>query len=233
MSQYDLQPIEYDMKPLEQHSTYDQFIQLRDTLVFSWKRYVGKAWAKLIVWEKEETIEVEMSNIFKMWFNSMTDSTPSLESKWPYVEYNTEVADIYWPISCVIKKDWRYRIVHKEEVLPTSSETKVVCYVDIIRNWEYLVKWWVAVFYDEIDQTLSWTTSDGGTCNIRFTLGRLFQKITTFGYIERDLKAWDILVLRAMDEEPEPDGSPAGWWYKLHLLSNSNFFSVEYIWFTL
>ena len=229
---YDLIDKEYPIDENNASSTYNQFIQLRDTLVFSWKKYKWKAWSKLVVWEKEETIEIEYNNIYRMLFNSMTDSTPTIESKWPYVEYSREAADIYWEICCVIKKDWRYRIVHKEEVLPTVSETKVLTYVDIIRNWQYLLVWGVAVFDMEVGWTLNWTTSGtepNWTCSISFSLWKLFQKLTAFGYIERDLKAWDILVLRAMDEEPDPDGSPASLWYKLHLQSNSNFFSVEYI----
>ena len=107
---YDLIDKEYPIDENNASSTYNQFIQLRDTLVFSWKKYKWKAWSKLVVWEKEETIEIEYNNIYRMLFNSMTDSTPTIESKWPYVEYSREAADIYWEICCVIKKDWRYCI---------------------------------------------------------------------------------------------------------------------------
>lgn len=230
MSQYDLEPIEYDMSPLDKHSTYDQFMSLRDTLVFSWKKYKGKAWSRLIVWEKEETVEIEWRNLFKLWFQSATDPIFPPEGLWPYVSYDTEVADIYWKISCIINKDWRYRIVHKEEVLPNANQTKVYCYVDIIRNAQYVVIWWVAVFDRQSSWTLTGSTSwtePNWSCSVSFTLWKLFQKMTSFGYIERDLKAWDILVLRTKDSDPNPDWSPA--WNDLILQANSNFFSVDYL----
>lgn len=40
---YDLIPKEYDITENHVESTYNQFIQLRDTFIFSKKKYPGKA----------------------------------------------------------------------------------------------------------------------------------------------------------------------------------------------
>lgn len=229
---YDLVEQNYPIEENNTHSTYDQFISLRDTLVYSDKYYKWKWGSKLIVWEKERTVEIIWRNAFKMSFEPdwSTSRQISLESIWPYVEYDQETADLKWVISCVIQRDGRYRIVHKEEILPTAQQTKVYCYVDIIRDWQYLVKWWVAVFDRQASGTLTWSTSwtdPNGSCSVSFTLWKIFQKITAFWYNERDLKKWDILVLRMKDQDVDANGNPQ--WNDLTLQNYSNFMSVEYI----
>ena len=246
-SEDELQPnstYNYDLIPTEQDGSinytpwvYDQFISLRDTLVYSGKKYNGKAWCKLIVWEKEETVEILWSNVFRMGFepDRATSKVVSLQTKWPYVKYDQESADINGVISCVIQKDGRYRVIHKEELDITNPNLEeVVCYVDIYRNWAIPndKKWWIAVFRWKASGTLSGTTSGtepSGTCTVSFKLWKLFQKMTTWGYAELDLKAWDILVLRMKDQTPDTawDGSPR--WNNLTLQPYSNFMSVEYI----
>jgi hypothetical protein len=63
---------------------FNQFIQLRDTFQKSWKYYNGKAGSYLVVWEKEETIEVKWKNYWKATFNSsQTDIV--VDSTLPYV----------------------------------------------------------------------------------------------------------------------------------------------------
>lgn len=225
MSQYDLEPIEYNFEDLEKHSTYDQFMSLRDTFVFSGKKYKGKAWSKLIVWEKEETVEIVYRNMFVARFDDTT-ATTSLVSVWPYVEQNRELISIYGPLCCEIKKDGRYIIAHKEQVNVQSWQSKVYTYVDTYRNGQLLNKWWTTVFDRQAQWTLSWSTSEGGRCSISFKLGDIFQKITAFAYQERNLKAWDILVLRMKDAEPDADWNPQ--WNDLTLQGDSNWWSVEY-----
>lgn len=234
---YDLVDKEYPIEENNAESTYNQFIQLRDTLIYSDKKYNGKAWAKLIIWEKEETVEVLRSNVFRLWFEPdwETSKVVSKQIKGPYVEYNQESADINGVISCVIKKDWRYRVIHKEELDITNTNLEeVVCYVDIIRNGSIPVdkKGWIAVFRWKSSWTLSWTTSwtsPNWTCTVSFKLWKLFQKMTTWWFAELDLRKDDVLVLRMKDQTPDTawDWSPR--WNNLTLQPYSNFMSVEYI----
>ena len=255
-TQYDWQhdylatPWEYPISANENHSTYDQFIQLRDTLIFTWKYYNDKASRKLCVWDKwdwttTDTIEVWLPNMFRQqiepdwatwWF-----TTGIL---WKYI---TDVpADIkaqdqrFWNLCCMVNKDWHYRIVHKEEILMQAWQKKAYCYVDIYRKnqqqaYEILYKWWVAVFdwEGQFEKTFSWSTSwtdPNGSCSVKisFKLWDIMQKLTAFGYQERDLKKWDILVLRMKDAEIDP----STWenpWNDLTLQQFSNFWSIEYL----
>lgn len=222
---YDLVDREYPIEENYAESTYNQFINLRDTLLYSGKKYKGKAWAKLVIWEKENTVEVVYRNMFVARFDDTT-ATTSLASVWPYVEQNRELISIYWPLCCEIKKDGRYIIAHKEQVNIQPWQSKVYTYVDTYRNWQLLIKWWTTVFDRQAQWTLSWSVSWGGSCSISFKLWDIFQKMTAFAYQERDLKAWDILVLRMKDAEPDADWNPQ--WNDLTLQWDSNWWSVEY-----
>lgn len=226
---------DYPITDNETHSTYDQFIQLRDALIFSGKYYNDKAWAKLIVWESKETIEVIFRNLFQQNFNNIVQTWVTPISIGPYVKRDSEVASMYWPMSCVIQKSWRYKIIHKEEVLLREWSLKVLCYVDIYRNWAIAYKWWVAVYDRQwnFNKTFSGTTSwtdPNGSCSVRvhFTLWDIIQKMTAFWYMERNLEKWDILVLRTKDQEP----NPSTWepqWNNLLLQADSNYRSIEYL----
>ena len=86
---YDLVPGEYPIEKNRSTNTYDQFIMLRDTLVYSKKYYKGKAGSKLIVGDSEETIEVEFYNKFMQKMNPNRKTSPSTDlQRWlkgPYV----------------------------------------------------------------------------------------------------------------------------------------------------
>lgn len=222
---YDLTGTKYPISDNNAHSTYDQFLSLRDTLIYSKKKYSGKRWAKLVIWDKEETVEVIFANRFKLWFQPNYSSDPTTINKeilWWYVTWWTQEALWHWYISWMIERDGRYRIIHKEEVILSSSTDKVFCYVDVYRQnsqWVYEIpqdmKWWIAVF----DWEWAWWA---------YRIWDLFKKITAFWIIERDLYKWDILVLRMRDAtyntstwEPQ--------WNELNLQQNSNYLSIEYI----
>ena len=123
-------PWEYPIKDNETHSTYDQFIQLRDTLIFSGKYYNDKAWAKLIVWASKETIEVIWKNRFKLsfepWYASDVENKVKLDTEWPYVTWlwdgsiDAALYTTYWPLACMINQDWHYLVAHKEEIWAES-----------------------------------------------------------------------------------------------------------------
>lgn len=250
--QYDWQhdylatPWEYPISANENHSTYDQFIQLRDTLVFSNKFYNWKAWLKLCIWETEETVEVAERQLFKQTFepdwatwNFTTGIIGNTVVEVP-AEIKAQYPTNFTNLSCMVTKSGRYRIVHKEEVLPQAWKDKAYCYVDIYRKnqwgtYEIAYKWWVAVFdwQWKFEKTFSGSTSwtdPNGSCSVKvsFTLWDIIQKLTAFGYMERDLLKDDILVLRMKDAETDP----TTWenpWTDLTLQQWSNFWSIEYL----
>ena len=235
-------PMEYPISTNENHSTYDQFIQLRDTLIFTWKYYNDKASRKLCVWDKWDgtttnTIEVWLPNYFRQWIQPDWASNPPTPSiLWTYI--TAVPADMkaqdnrFGELSCMIQKDGHYRIMHKEEILLNANTNKVFCYVDIYRKdgqWNYQIqyKWWVAVYDWEWNTSLttSWTDPNG---TVAITLGKLFKKMTSIAEQERDLLKWDILVLR-MKDWPH---NPSTWeptWNNLTLQQDSNYWSIEYL----
>ena len=247
--EYTVTPQEYPIAANENHSTYDQFIQLRDTLIFTGKYYNDKASRKLCVWDKWDgsttnTIEVWLPNYFRQGIQpwGATDSSKVTTGiLWNYiVKLPTNLETTYWPLSCMITKDGHYRILHKEEILLSSSTNKVFCYVDIYRkldaqnkydpvNWTYKImyKWWVALYDWEWNTSLttSWTDPNG---TVAITLWKLFKKMTSIAEQERDLLKTDILVLR-MKEWPH---DPTTWeptWNNLTLQPDSNYWSIEYL----
>lgn len=244
--QYLATPTEYPISANENHSTYDQFIQLRDTLIFTGKYYNDKASRKLCVGDKGDgsttnTIEVWLPNYFRQ----------SIQPDWAsggfttgiLGSYITEVpADIktqdqrFGELSCMIQKDGHYRIMHKEEILLWENTNKVFCYVDVYRKdgqWNYQIqyKWWVAVYDWEWQTSLSgrttWTDPNG-SCTVSITLGKLFKKMTSIAEQERDLLKGDILVLRFQDWTYDT----TTWeplWNPLTIQNDSNYWSIEYL----
>lgn len=153
--QYLVSPTGLDPTTERLESTYDQFLQLRDTLIYSEKKYKGKAWSKLIVWEKEETVEILWKNGFKLSFepNIAPETTSINYHEWPYVEYTPTEWDFstgkflqthgydyakwvqnFWLISCRILKGGNFRIEYKVQVwsgatpIPAGT-TKIYAFV--------------------------------------------------------------------------------------------------------
>ena len=170
--QYLVSPTGLDPTTERLESTYDQFLQLRDTLIYSEKKYKGKAWSKLIVWEKEETVEILWKNGFKLSFepNVAPETTSINYHEWPYVEYTPTEWDFtawsfltthnytlakrlqdFWILSCRILKSGNYRIEYKVQVgssaTPIPAGTTKI-YAFVIR-YKYLnnllVPWEVSV----------------------------------------------------------------------------------------
>ena len=266
-TQYDWQhdylatPWEYPISNNEAHSTYDQFIQLRDTLIFSGKYYNDKAWAKLIVWEQCETIEVQYKNRAKMsfqpdyrtnperqvnpWDNSSPTAAMTLQEEWGYVTWlwgfnlSQEDQDIAQlpqfandaMMAFKINKDWHYVMFHKEEILLQPDSKKVYCFLDWYKyTWDptspYPQTWTPIAVFDwewEFSKTFSVSTSEwSGSCTVSFKLWDIMQKMTAFGYNERNLNKKDVLVLKCIDNEK--DQNPNELVYQTY----SNFVQINY-----
>lgn len=213
---YDLKAKQYDITQNRVTNTYDQFIMLRDTLVYSKKYYEGKAWLKLVIWDSEETVEVQERQVYRQ--NIQPDGMTAIGNT--ITKTTWALATQFGDKSVVINKDWRYRIVHKEEIKLTSSIDKVYCYVDWYRKnaqgqYEHVVKWWICVF-------------DREWAGWMYTVGDIFKKMTAFWYLETDLKKNDVLVLRYKDRTYNSStGEPQG--NDLTLQDNSNYWNIEYI----
>lgn len=232
-TQYDWQhdylvtPWEYPIRANDADSTYDQFIQLRDTLIFSGKYYNDKASKKLCIgdkgdWTTTNTVEVRLPNYYRQGFNpwwQSAENAPLVLGKY-ITQIPADLLSTMWTLSCLINKDGRYKIMHKEEILLSSSTNKVYCYVDVYRKdandqYKIAIKWWIAVF--------DWEWA-GGT----YRLWDLFSKMTAQWSIETDLYKGDILVLRMKDQTYnsstwEPQGND------LNIQNNSNYWSIEYL----
>jgi len=264
-TQYDWQhdylatPWEYPISNNEAHSTYDQFIQLRDTLIFSGKYYNDKAWAKLIVGEQCETIEVQYKNRAKMsfqpdyrtnperqvnpWDNSSPTAAMTLQEEWGYVTWlwdphlsqeDQDIAQLFWNDAMMafkINKDWHYVMFHKEEILLQPDSKKVYCFLDWYKyTWDptspYPQTWTPIAVFDwewQFSKTFSVSTSEwSGSCTVSFKLWDIMQKMTAFGYNERNLNKKDVLVLKCIDNEK--DQNPNELVYQTH----SNFVQINY-----
>lgn len=202
---YLLQPMEYPVGANEAHSTYDQFIQLRDTLVMSNKFYADNAWRSLIIWVKTDwtptdTIEIWKPNMYSQSFEpSGTQPDPML--LWTYiVQWNHTSTN---PRSCEIVKDWRYVIQHKEQFkwLASSNITRILAYV--------------------LQHDTQWGVKERAVFDWEWSEAWMFNRITSFGYVECNLNKWDWLELKIVDQNGDdiPDS---------YLQQYSNRWMVEY-----
>ena len=280
-TQYDWQhdyiatPQEFNISANEAHSTYDQFIQLRDTLIFSGKYYNDKAWAKLIVGDTCETIEVEYKNWMKMsfepdyrtnperkvnpWESGSGTASMTLQEEGGYVTWlgnptlsTEDQATAQLPqfvndamVAFKIKKDWHYLMFHKEEILLQPWSKKVYCFLDYYKYEKnsatplnpYPLTWipiavfdWQWEFSKAFTWNISWTChgewgwSVTGSCNVTvsFNLWDIIQKMTAFGYNERNLNKNDVLVLRCIDNERDQNPN------ELVYAPYSNFVQINY-----
>lgn len=206
-----------------------QFISLRDTFIDSEKKYPWKRGAVLIVWDTERSVEIKYKNRFKVWFEP-DYTTLNVDNEWPYVEYDST----YGTLWAIIKEDGRYRVMHKMQVLPNPNTEQIIAYCDyyaIQPDWTYPSEWLKIAVFDlkgKFSKTFTWSISwscpewsVSGSCsvNVNFKIWDIIQKITAFWLIERDMKRWDKLNFKAVDENNN----------NLPLQANSNFYSVDYL----
>ena len=198
--EYRATPNEYPISNNDRPATYDQFITLRDTLVFSNKYYADKAGRSLIIWTKldwtpTDTIEIREPNMVRLDFESSGSVSPY--PAWQYVT-------TWWHtwISCEIVKKGRYRIQHKEQFnnLP-SSITRVHSYV--------------------VQHKLDDTTQSRAVFDWEWNTPWEFKRITSFGYVECDLDKWDWLELKIEDQSGND--------ITQYMVYDSNWLMVEYV----
>lgn len=200
--EYRATPWEYPIQDNSSPATYDQFIKLRDTLVYSNKIYAENAWRSLIIgtklnWMPTDTIEIWTPNIMSMNFEPWWTVDP-WNSTWEYV--TTWLHTSQNPISCEIEKTGRYRIQHKEQFNDLSNTTRVHSYV----TWHKASGWTqnLAVFDWEWDTP--WE----------------IKRLTAFWYREVNLYKWDWLELKVEDNN---------WSIISQMAYDSNWWMVEYI----
>jgi hypothetical protein len=193
-------PWEYPISDNNRPATYNQFITLRDTLVFSNKYYADKAWRSLIIWTKldgtpTDTIEIREPNMVRLDFESSGSVSPY--PAWQYVT-------TWWHswISCEIVKKGRYRIQHKEQFnsIP-SSVTRIHSYV--------------------LQHKPDGTTQPRAVFDWEWNTPWEIKRLTSFGYVECDLNKWDWLELKIEDQNDSDITQYIGY--------NSNWLMVEYI----
>lgn len=217
---YRATPSDYPIQDNNRPATYDQFITLRDTLIFSNKYYADKAWRSLIIWTKldwtpTDTIEIREPNISKMAFEPWFESDPTNkivdETQWKYVTSGNNTAQPSALLSCTIQKDWRYRITHKEQFvnLDSSSITRIHTYVN---QW----------IKHTIDNFVYWDQVPRAVYDFEWSTAWEMVRVPAYWFIECDLHKSDVLVLEMKDQNDDPISSS-------YLQTNSNWWSVEYI----
>lgn len=222
---YRATPSEYPIEDNNRPATYDQFITLRDTLIFSNKYYADKAGRSLIIgtkldWTPTDTIEIREPNLARMsfepWYEDHPDDENYIknESKWTYVTSGSDMTNN--PLSCTINKDGRYKIAHKEQFIQMDSDiTRVLSYVMQNQRHEEVVNWDVVVSYTQIPRAVfDWEWDEWW----------FFKRMTTWWYVECDLKKWDWLELIMLDQDWNHIDSST---WKLQAISNR--WCVEYI----
>ena len=178
-------PNEYPIQDNVRPATYDQFITLRDTLINSNKYYADKAGRSLIIWTKLDgtptnTIEIWEPNMFMQSFE------PTWVIEWnPLWKYIATWGHTWTnPISCEIIKDGRYVLQHKEQLnsIP-STITRVNSFI-VQHRWSTEIR--RAVF--DWERNTPWELI----------------RLTSFGYVECDLKKWDWLEWKMLDQNNDP-----------------------------
>lgn len=218
--QYRATPLEYPISNNEAHSTYDQFIQLRDTLIMSNKYYADSAWRSLIIWTKLNgdptgTIEIWKPNICKLSFEPGRENDISKidfsDVHWEYITVPSSHSNI--KLSCDIQKDWRYVLQHKEQLINIpSSITRVTAYIMQHKRVVTIENNQEVVSYQDIPRAVfDWERDEWG----------MFSRMTSFGYVECDLAKGDWCELIIEDQNQDPISST-------YIQPNSNWFSVEY-----
>jgi len=199
MHDYRLVPSEFPISDNDRRATYDQFMSLRDTLVYSNKFYGNNAGRSLIIGMKTDgnptnTIEIWEPNIATVKFDNDW-TTPEIVGK-----YTKEWT--HWWISCEIVTGWRYVLQHKEQFNNIdSSITRIHTYI--------------------LQHKVDWTTQPRAVFDWEWDTPWEIKRLTAFGYVECDLEKWDWLELIMLDQNDDPIPTS-------ELQADSNWMMAEY-----
>ena len=206
--EYRATPTEYPIQDNSRPATYDQFITLRDTLIFSNKYYADKAGRSLIIgtkldWTPTDTIEIREPNLSKMAFEPGYTSSSWIRDETQGAYVTAGYAQSSNPLSCTINKDGRYKICHKEQFIDLDS-----AWITRVHTLVRQHHWNETITRAAFD----WEWSTAGE----------FKRVTAYGYVECNLSKGDWLELLMLDENDSPISSS-------YLQTNSNWWHVEYI----
>lgn len=192
---YNLVPSQYDIKQNRSTNTYDQLLMLRDFLVYSKKTYSGKAGSVLVIWDKEETVEVIIRNRFIQKLNPdrQTDSSHIQTTiQWPYVTQEGIDQSTYWPAVCRVTKSGYYKLTHKIELVNIpAGTTRLYVYIERLPMNS---TWWYGqpgtgtqlAVYDDVSNSMPFD--------------QLYTKKTIIGTVDTNLQEWDMLRLIIEDQ---------------------------------
>jgi hypothetical protein len=206
--EYKATPSEYPIQDNSRPATYDQFITLRDTLIFSNKYYADKAGRSLIIGTKldgtpTDTIEIREPNLSKMAFEPGYTSSSWIRDETQGAYVTAGYSQSSNPLSCTINKDGRYKICHKEQFIDLDS-----AWITRVHTLVRQHHWNETITRAAFD----WEWSTAGE----------IKRLTSYGYVECNLSKGDWLELLMLDENDSPISSS-------YLQTNSNWWHVEYI----
>ena len=211
---YDLAEQTYPIENNRTTNTYDQFIMLRDTLVYSKKYYKGKAGSVLVIGDTEETVEVIVRNRFIQKLN------PNRQTDWndiqtilqgPYVTRDGIDRSVYGPASCKITKAGYYKLTHKAQLINIpAGTTRLHAYIERLpmnsTGWYDQPGTGIKLAeYDDVSNT--------------YTFDELYDKKTIIGIVYANLEEWDLLRYVIIDQNGDP--LPLQWY-------RSNRWTVDY-----
>ena len=211
---YDILPKQFDISQPKLMNVYDQFMQLRDTLVYSKKTYSWKAGSVLVIWDTEETVEVITRNRFLQKLNPNRESDPSdIQTilQGPYVTQEGIDTSTYWYASCKVTKAGYYRITHKSELTNIPQwTTKIFVYVERLKmnaqgGYDAPGTGQPLAVYEDVSNT--------------YPFDELYDKKMTLGMVDTNLEEGDLL--RFVVEDQNGDPIPLQW-------SWSNWWTVDY-----
>lgn len=195
---YDITPQEFPISDNIRTATYDQFMTLRDTMVYSNKFYWDNAWRSLIIgrktdWNPTNTIEIWEPNISRV----------SFDENWTTAETLGRYITTWWHswVSCEIVTSGRYVLQHKEQ------------FDNIDQN--------ITRIHTLILHHHGWLNTARAVFDWEWNTPWEIKRLTAFGYVECDLNKWDWLEL-VMKDQNDSD-IPFS-----ELQGNSNWMMVEY-----
>lgn len=192
---YDLVAEKYDISANRSNNTYDQFIMLRDTLVYTKKTYSWKAGSVLVIWDNEDTVEVIIRNRWIQKLNPDRETDPdAIQSvlQGPYIIKEWIDESVYGPASCKVTKSGYYKLTHKEELVNIPAGTT-------------RVQWYI----ERLPMNSQWGNALPGTgtklaaydmISNQMNIDEMYTEMTVQWMVDTNLEEWDILMFHIVDQ---------------------------------